>query len=99
MQVLFPRVLSLYDNGDCADLFQSFDVILGPINQVPTDTPPEDPSPSTDKVYQDHDGHWVITDVQGLKLGVRWRVDGQGYDIVKSESHCPSDIILPRTWS
>lgn len=65
---------------------QSFDVILGPVNQTQMDAPPEDSSPSTDKVYQDQDGHWVITDVQGLKLGVRWRLDGRGYDIVKSES-------------
>lgn len=61
-------------------------MILGPVNQTQTDVPPEDSSPSTDKVYQDHDGHWVITDVQGLKLGIRWRLDGQGYDVVKSES-------------
>lgn len=61
-------------------------MILGPIDQKQTDAPPEDASPSTEKVYQDEDGHWVITDVKGLKLGVRWRIDSKGYDIVRSES-------------
>lgn len=63
---------------------QAFDVVLGPVGQEMDDLPPEDASPSIEKVYQDQDGHWVITDVTGLKLGVRWRLDGQGYDIVKS---------------
>ena len=41
---------------------------------------------SPDKVYQDGStGDFVITDVDGLKLGVRWRFDGEGYDVASSE--------------
>lgn len=71
---------------------QAFDVVLGPLEQDQADVPPEDPSPSEEKVYQDSEGHWVITDVKGLKLGVRWRLDGKGYDIVKSMSIFPASL-------
>jgi mannosidase alpha-like ER degradation enhancer 1 len=58
------------------------------MGQRQDDLPPEDLSPAADKVYQDQDGHWTITDVSGLKLGVRWRLDEDGYDISKGMSDC-----------
>jgi mannosidase alpha-like ER degradation enhancer 1 len=64
---------------------QSFDVILGPVGQSQEDVPPEDTSPAIEKVYQGEDGHWTITDVSGLKLGVRWRIDEDGYDISRGQ--------------
>jgi hypothetical protein len=60
-------------------------VILGPLGQSQDEVPPEDPSPSDDKVCQDSEGDWTITDVSGLKLAVRWKLDGTGYDISKSK--------------
>jgi hypothetical protein len=62
-------------------------VILGPLGQNPDEVPPEDVSPSEEKVYQTPEGDWMITDVSGLKLAVRWKLDGTGYDISKSELH------------
>ena len=60
-------------------------MILGPLGQSQDDVPPEDISPSAEKVYQSAEGDWTITDVSGLKLAIRWKLDGSGYDISKSE--------------
>ena len=60
-------------------------MILGPLGQSQDDVPPEDISPSAEKVYQSPEGDWTITDVSGLKLAIRWKLDGSGYDISKSE--------------
>lgn len=60
-------------------------MILGPLGQSQDDVPPEDISPSAEKVYQSAESDWTITDVSGLKLAIRWKLDGSGYDISKSE--------------
>lgn len=46
--------------------------------------PSEDAAPSANKVFRDDNGDFIIADVDGLKLGVRWRFDGSGYDISNS---------------
>ncbi|ODN96946.1 hypothetical protein I350_07921 [Cryptococcus amylolentus CBS 6273] len=45
-------------------------------------------SPSSSKVVQNTTtSDYVIRDVQGLKLGVRWRFDGKGYDVSNIDHH------------
>ena len=67
---------------------------------LPAETPPDaplpahDPSPGPSKVFQNSEGDWVIADIDGLRLNVRWRVDGFGYDVVSSE-FCFELRVLP----
>lgn len=65
---------------------QAFDVLLAPPEQHNGREPvAEDLSPSSEKVHRDEmSGDWIIADVDGLKLGVRWRFDGRGYDVSSS---------------
>ncbi|WVN90106.1 uncharacterized protein L203_105341 [Cryptococcus depauperatus CBS 7841] len=63
----------------------SFDITLTPSDRDPS---PEDSSPSLEKVYQNTStGDYVIRDIDGLHLGVRWRLDGKGYDISSIGPH------------
>ncbi|OCF41757.1 hypothetical protein I317_04461 [Kwoniella heveanensis CBS 569] len=67
----------------------AFEIVLSPLNTSdPSQVPPEDPSPGPNKVTQDSlTGDYVITDIEGLRLGVRWRFDGQGYDVSNIGPH------------
>jgi hypothetical protein len=66
---------------------QSFDIVLTPLNATDQEVPPEDPAPSASKVRRDDaTGDFVVADVSGLRLSVRWRLDNRGYDVASSES-------------
>ncbi|WVF66261.1 hypothetical protein IAT40_001001 [Kwoniella sp. CBS 6097] len=67
----------------------AFEIVLSPLNTSdPTQVPPEDPSPGPSKVTQDPStGDYVITDIEGLRLGIRWRFDGRGYDVSNIGPH------------
>lgn len=71
---------------------QAFDIVLtSPFNE----TFPEDPSPGSDKVYQNTTtGDYVISNITGIRLGVRWRLDGQGYDVSSSKSFLVHDLAV-----
>lgn len=65
----------------------SIELVLVPAGAPPdSPLPAHDPSPGTNKVYQNEEGDWVISDIDGLRVGVRWRADGRGYDVVTGES-------------
>lgn len=67
---------------------KSFGMILAPLNVSADDPlPPEDPAPTADKLHQDVEtGNFWIHDIEGLRLGVRWRYDNKGYDVSNSTS-------------
>lgn len=66
----------------------AFELVLTPANHGPdSPLPPHDASPSLSKVYQKDDGDWVIADIEGLRLGCRWRLDGNGYDVTAIGPH------------
>ncbi|KAK4689097.1 hypothetical protein P7C73_g1006, partial [Tremellales sp. Uapishka_1] len=67
----------------------SFDIVLSPSNTSHSEeVPKEDPSPPSSKVYRDEPtGDFVISDIDGLRLGVRWRFDGRGYDVSSIGPH------------
>ncbi|WVQ80984.1 hypothetical protein IAT38_003091 [Cryptococcus sp. DSM 104549] len=80
-----------WDGGVCslpvAPKF-AFDVVLSPLNDTDSAASPEDPSPGPGKVQQDPTtGDYVITNIEGLRLGVRWRLDGKGYDVSSIGPH------------
>ncbi|WVQ93882.1 hypothetical protein IAU59_000960 [Kwoniella sp. CBS 9459] len=91
LEVEDPRRM-WWDGGVCyipsAPKF-AFEIVLSPLNSSdPTQVPPEDPSPGPSKVTQDPStGDYVITDIEGLRLGVRWRFDGKGYDVSNIGPH------------
>ncbi|OXH23230.1 carbohydrate binding protein [Cryptococcus neoformans] len=63
----------------------AFDIVLTPTSN---EALPEDPSPGPDKVYQNMTtGDYVISNITGIRLGVRWRLDGQGYDVSSIGPH------------
>lgn len=67
------------------DGFKAMEIVLSPtIDTDPADLPPADPSPSLSKVWQDASGDFVIADSEGIRLGVRWRFDNNGYDVSSS---------------
>lgn len=69
-----------------AEGVQSFDIVLTPLNATDQEVPPEDPAPSASKVRRDEaTGDFVVADVSGLRLSVRWRLDNRGYDVASSE--------------
>ncbi|WVW81609.1 hypothetical protein I302_103604 [Kwoniella bestiolae CBS 10118] len=81
-----------YDGGICkvpSEPKFAFEIVLSPLNVTdPTAVPPEDPSPGPSKVEQDlATGDYVISDIEGLRLGVRWRFDGRGYDVANIGPH------------
>nr|XP_018266555.1 uncharacterized protein I303_00530 [Kwoniella dejecticola CBS 10117]OBR88713.1 hypothetical protein I303_00530 [Kwoniella dejecticola CBS 10117] len=81
-----------YDGGVCKIPIEpkfTFEIVLSPLDSNnATAVPPEDPSPGPNKVNQDPlTGHYQITDVEGLRLGVRWRFDGKGYDVASIGPH------------
>ncbi|WWC97244.1 hypothetical protein V866_004123 [Kwoniella sp. B9012] len=81
-----------YDGGICKIPVESkfaFEIVLSPLNVTdPSAVPPEDPSPGPSKVEQDlATGDYLISDIEGLRLGVRWRFDGKGYDVVNIGPH------------
>lgn len=91
----------LWGDGMCAKQPHvpkfTFELILTPA-ELPLDAPlpAHDPSPSIAKVYQTPDGHWVIANIDGLRLNVRFRLDGWGYDVVTSESKStPLTVVGP----
>ncbi|OXC59323.1 hypothetical protein AYX13_07129, partial [Cryptococcus neoformans] len=58
-------------------------------------TLPEDPSPGSDKVYQNTTtGDYVINNITGIRLGVRWRLDGQGYDVSSSKAFLVHNLVV-----
>ncbi|KAL7424625.1 hypothetical protein Q5752_000309 [Cryptotrichosporon argae] len=63
----------------------SFELVLSPpahdAAAPPPPPPPRDKSPGTDKVRLNAHGDFEIANVDGLHLTVRWRLDGQGYDV------------------
>ncbi|WWD22230.1 hypothetical protein CI109_106721 [Kwoniella shandongensis] len=71
----------------------AFNIVLSPLNttdpsDVTANLPPEDRAPGLQKVDQDpNSGNWLIHDVEGLRLGVRWRFDGRGYDVASIGPH------------
>ncbi|WRT63472.1 uncharacterized protein IL334_000377 [Kwoniella shivajii] len=67
----------------------AFEIVLSPLNTTDLNSaPPEDPSPGPSKVAQDAlTGDYHITDIEGLRLGVRWRFDGKGYDVANVGPH------------
>jgi mannosidase alpha-like ER degradation enhancer 1 len=68
----------------------SFEIVLAPAGAgADFALPAHDASPGLGKVYQTAEGDWVITDIDGLRLGVRWRMDGFGYDVTNSELCTP----------
>ncbi len=71
--------------GSTNSSWQSFDISIAPIDLNATQ-PVEDASPSPSKVFRNDDGNLVVADVDGLKIGVRWRLDGKGYDISNGQS-------------
>nr|XP_019014344.1 uncharacterized protein I206_00426 [Kwoniella pini CBS 10737]OCF53125.1 hypothetical protein I206_00426 [Kwoniella pini CBS 10737] len=81
-----------YDGGICRTSSEpkfAFEIVLSPLDaSKSTAVPPEDPSPGPSKVDQDSmTGDYHITDIEGLRLGVRWRFDGKGYDVVNIGPH------------
>ncbi|WVR03311.1 hypothetical protein IAU60_000302 [Kwoniella sp. DSM 27419] len=67
----------------------AFEIVLTPSNGTDgSKAPPEDPSPGLDKVHQDSKtGDYIVTNIDGLRLGVRWRFDGTGYDVANIGPH------------
>jgi len=64
---------------------QSVDIVLSPLDSQ-SQTPPADHAPSPSKVRHDTmTGDFVISDVDGLHLTLRWRFDNQGYEVATSE--------------
>ena len=61
-------------------------VSLSPLDNPDPGNVPIDPSPSSSKVYQDvKTGNYIVKDVSGLSLNLRWRLDNTGYDVATSE--------------
>lgn len=66
----------------------TFELVLTPSNVDPgAPLPPHDASPSAAKVSQRDDGDWEIKEIEGLRLGCRWRLDGNGYDVTSIGPH------------
>lgn len=66
----------------------AFELVLTPANMDPdSPPPPHDAAPSITKVFQKDDGDWEITDIEGLRLGCRWRLDRHGYDVTSIGPH------------
>lgn len=87
---LTPTLLSYAGDGECIAPLEpvwSLQVILSPTEPDPAlEDAPEDKSPSVDKVRQTEAG-WEIRDVSGLRLTVRWRLDGTGYEVATIGPH------------
>lgn len=85
---LIPEVPKFVGSHLCVGLMKSFGMILAPLNVSADDPlPPEDPAPTADKLHQDVEtGNFWIHDIEGLRLGVRWRYDNKGYDVSNSTS-------------
>lgn len=79
-----PTSLSHVRYPTCSLLtFQSFDIVLTPSESA--EIPPEDSSPSPDKVFRIENGDFVIKNITGLRLRVRNRLDNVGYDVTSSK--------------
>ena len=66
----------------------SFEVVLAATNATSTTIPPEGQHSLVGKVHRDDpSGALVISDVQGVILNVRWRLDGTGYDVSSIGPH------------
>ncbi|CAK9783494.1 unnamed protein product [Cutaneotrichosporon oleaginosum] len=66
----------------------AFEIVLTPSNVDPeAPLPAHDAAPSATKVWQKNDGDWVIADIEGLRLGCRWRFDRGGYDVTNIGPH------------
>lgn len=85
-----PSLLNYAGLGECIEPLEpvwSLQVILSPTEPDPAlEDAPEDKSPSLDKVRQTEEG-WEIRDVSGLRLTVRWRLDGTGYEAATIGPH------------
>lgn len=86
----FSSVLSYAGDGVCVEPLEpvwSLQVILSPTEPDPAlEDAPEDKSPSLAKVRPTESG-WEIRDVTGLRLSVRWRLDGAGYEAATIGPH------------
>lgn len=86
----FTALLNYSGDGVCVEPLEpvwSLQVILSPTEPDPAlEDAPEDKSPSLDKVRQTEAG-WEIRDVSGLRLTVRWRLDGAGYEAATIGPH------------
>ena len=61
------------------------DIVLSPPDGTDDDVP-NDPAPSSAKVRHDEkSGNYIIGDVTGLYLTLRWRLDNRGYEVATSE--------------
>jgi len=79
-----PRFVSESSERLCS--YQSVDIVLslpdGSDVEVPTGS-----TPYSAKVRHDEQtGDYVVADVSGLDLTLRWRLDNKGYEVATSES-------------
>ena len=83
-----PRFVSLASCNHCASTLtiKSVGVMLSPPDTPHDEDTPVDLSPSYSKIHQDvATGNYIIDDVTGLQLNLRWRLDNSGYDVATSE--------------